>query len=101
MENAPKLKLITGEEITLPRLTMKMWRLVAEYDDMEKEGWSFVKLMDEHSKIVAQMYGVNVDDIDPSDVIPAYMEGATYVINVASEKLKKLPKNGETVEAPK
>lgn len=95
----PKIKLITGEEVTLPRPTMKMWRLVAEYDDKNKEDWSIIRLMDEHSKIVGQMFGVNPDDIDPADVIPAYMAGATYVINIANEKLKQLPKNAEAEEA--
>jgi hypothetical protein len=94
----PKIKLVTGEEVTLPRPTMKMWRMVAEYDDKDKSDWSFIKLMDEHSKLVAQMFGVNVDDIDPADVIPCYMKGATYVINIANEKLQQLP-NAEAEEA--
>jgi hypothetical protein len=96
---APKLTLITGEEVTLPRPTMKMWRLVAEYDSQDKDDWNFVKLMNEHLKIVSQMFNVNPDDVDPADVIPSYMEGATYIIGIANEKLKQLPKNAEAEEA--
>ena len=42
------------------------------------------------------LYGIeNADDIDPADVVPGYMEAATWVLNIANEKLKKLPKNAE------
>lgn len=96
---SPVLKLIDGKEVTLPRPTMKMWRKVAEYDEVEKADWSIVKLMDEHSKMIAEMFGLeSVDDIDPADVLPKYVETATYVIGIVNEKLKKLP-NAEAEEA--
>ena len=96
----PVLKLIDGTEITLPRPTMKMWRKVAEYDEVEKADWPILKLMDEHSKMLLEMYGLDdVDKIDPADVLPAYIKTATYVVNIVSEKLKKLP-NVETEGAP-
>lgn len=97
----PKIMLITGEEITLPRPTMKMWRRVAEYDEIDKENWSLVKLMGEHSQMIAEMYGLeNTDDIDPADVLPKYVESATFVIGIVNEKLKKLP-NAAAVEGEK
>jgi hypothetical protein len=51
--------------------------------------------MIEHAKIVGQMFDVNPDDIDPAYVVPGYLDGARYVINLVNEKLKKLPKNAE------
>lgn len=88
----PVLK-VNGKEITLPRPTMKMWRLVAEYDDKPKENWQITQLVLEHSAMLAAMYGLdNADDIDPADVLPGYVEAATYIINVANERLKNLPK---------
>ncbi len=90
----PKL-IVNGKEYTIARPTMKMWRIVAEYDDMDKSEWTWAKLMTEHAKMLGEIYGVDADEIDPSDVIPGYVEAATYVINLANEKLKKLP-NVET-----
>ena len=98
MMDVPKIKLATGEEVTLPRPNMKMWRLVAEYDEKNKDEWTFHELMIEHAKIVGQMFGVNPDDIDPAYVVPGYLDGARYVINLVNEKLKKLP-NAEAEEA--
>lgn len=87
---------VKGKEYKLERPTMKMWRRVAEYDGMDKESWDFVKLMDEHAKLLAEIYGIeNADDIDPADVVPGYLEAATWVLNTANEKLKQLPKNAE------
>jgi hypothetical protein len=54
--------------------------------------------MIEHAKIVGQMFDVNPDDIDPAYVVPGYLDGARYVINLVNEKLKKLP-NAEAEEA--
>ena len=94
----PVLKLIDGREVALPRPTMKMWRRVAEYDEVEKVDWPIRKLMDEHSKIIAEMFGLeSADDIDPADVLPKYVEAARYVIGIVNEKLKKLP-NAEAAE---
>lgn len=92
MKDLPKIKLLTGEEITLPRPTMKMWLKVAEYDDIEKDGWPMSKLMKSHAEIIADMYGLkSIDDINPADVLTGYVEAASYVIGIATEKLKKLP----------
>ena len=92
----PKIR-VKGKEIELPRPTMKMWRRVAEYDELDKEGWGTFRLMDEHSKMLAEMYGLSSpDDIDPADVLVGYTEAATYVIGIAGERLKELPKNVET-----
>lgn len=90
----PKI-VVNGKEIELPRPTMKMWRKVAEYDEQDKTGWDFIKLMDEHSKMVAEMFGLeSADCIDPADVLPTYLSAASYVINAANEKLKQLPNAG-------
>lgn len=87
----PKI-VVNGQEIELPRPNMKMWRRVAEYDEQEKTGWSFIRLMEEHGKMVAEMFGIeSSDDIDPADVLPSYLSAASYIINVANEKLKQLP----------
>lgn len=87
----PKIR-VKGKEIELPRPTMKMWRRVAEYDDQDKTGWGTLRLMDEHSKILAEMYGLaSPDDIDPADVLTGYVEAARFVIGLASERLKELP----------
>ena len=92
----PKITLLDGTEVTMPRPTMKMWCRVAEYDETEKGEWGIVKLMDEHSKIIAEMFGLESPEvIDPADVLPMYVEAASYVIGIANEKLKKLPKNAE------
>ena len=92
MKDLPKIKLLTGEEITLPRPTMKMWLQVAEYDDVDKEGWPMSKLMKSHAETIADMYGLkSIDDINPADVLTGYVEAASYVIGLATEKLKKLP----------
>ena len=97
----PKITLIDGQEITLPRPTMKMWRRVAEYDEIDKDDWSIIKIMDEHSKIIAEMYGLeDAEKIDPADVLPQYMKTASYVIRIVNEKLQKIP-NAETAEAQK
>ena len=94
--NIPKITLIDGREIELPRPTMKMWRSVAQYDEVDKSEWGIIALMDEHSKMIKEMYGLDsVDDIDPADVLPKYVESATYVIGIVNEKLKKLPKNAD------
>lgn len=78
---------------------MKMWRMVAEYDEVDKSEWGIVKLMDEHSKMLMEMFGMdNVENIDPADVLPKYVEAATYVIGIVHEKLRKLP-NVKTEEA--
>ena len=91
----PKIR-VKGKEIELPRPTMKMWRRVAEYDEQDKEGWGTFRLMDEHSKVLAEMYGLpSPDDIDPADVLVGYTEAATYVLGIAGERLKELPKNVE------
>ena len=83
---------VKGKEYKLERPTMGMWKLVAKYDEQDKSEWDFIRLMGEHAKVLAELYGVeDPDDIDPADVIPGYMEAATYVLNTANEKLKKLP----------
>lgn len=97
--DAPKMTLADGREVVLPRPNMKMWRKVAEYDEVDKTSWHISKLMDEHSNMIAEMFGLeSADDIDPADVLPMYVKAAGYVIGVASEKLNKLP-NVETEEA--
>lgn len=94
----PSITLIDGREVTLPRPNMKMWRRVAEYDELDKTDWTISKLMTEHAAMIAEMFGLeSADDMDPADVLPMYMEAASYVIGVASEKLKKLP-NAEAEE---
>lgn len=97
--NIPKIR-VKGKEIELPRPTMKMWRRVAEYDEQDKESWGTFRLMDESSKMLAEMYGLpSPDDIDPADVLVGYTEAATYVLGIAGERLKELPKNVETETA--
>lgn len=92
----PRITLVDGTTITLQRPSMKMWRRVAEYDDMDKADWGFRQLMEEHAKMLAEMFGLDSpDNIDPADVLPMYLEAAGYIIGVANEKLKKLP-NDET-----
>lgn len=99
MRDLPKLKLMNGEEVTLTKPTMKMWLRVAEYDNVEKDEWPMSKLMAEHAKVIAEMYGLEtIDDIDPADVLTGYVEAAKYILGVATEKLHKLPKNVETEE---
>lgn len=99
MRELPKLKLIDGREVTLPKPTMKMWLRVAEYDNQEKDEWPLSKLMAEHAKVIAEMYGLEtIDDIDPADVLTGYVEAAKYILGVATEKLQKLPKNVEAEE---
>lgn len=99
MKELPKLKLMNGEDVTLPKPTMKMWLRVAEYDNIEKDEWPMSKLMAEHAKVIAEMYGLEtIDDIDPADVLTGYVEAAKYILGVATEKLHKLPKNAETEE---
>lgn len=96
----PVLKLTDGTEVVLPRPTMSMWRLVAEYDEVDKSEWGIVKLMNSHTEKLVQMFGLKNDDqIDPADVLPKYVETATYVIGIVNEKLKKLP-NVEAEGAP-
>ena len=96
---APKITLVSGREIELARPTMKTWRQVAEYDDIDNSEWGLAKLMTEHAKMLAEMYGIeSEDEIDPADVLPGYIAAATYVINIANEKLQKLP-NGEAEKA--
>lgn len=96
MRELPKLKLMNDEEVTLPKPTMKMWLRVAEYDNVEKDEWPMSKLMAEHAKVIAEMYGLEtIDDIDPADVLTGYVEAAKYILGVATEKLHKLPKNVE------
>ncbi len=95
MKELPKLKLITGEEVTLPKPTMKMWLQVAEYDQIDKDDWTLSHLMKEHAEIIAAMYGLeSTDVIDPAEVLTAYVTAASYIIDVATEKLKKLPNAG-------
>ncbi len=99
MRELPKLTLIDGQEVTLPKPTMKMWLRVAEYDDLEKDEWPMSRLMTEHAKVIAEMYGLDtIDDIDPADVLTGYVEAAKYILGVATEKLQKLPKNVEAEE---
>ena len=93
--DTPKITLVNGREITLSRPTMKTWRLVAEYDEIDKSEWGLAKLMTEHARMIAEMYGIeSEDEIDPADVLPGYIAAATYVINIANEKLNKLPNVG-------
>lgn len=93
--NIPTLK-INGKEVSIPRPTMKMWRCVAQYDEINKDKWSMARLMDEHANMLATIYGLeDSNDIDPADILPGYVAAATYVINVAYEKMKNLP-NAET-----
>ena len=90
---------MNGEEVTLTKPTMKMWLRVAEYDNVEKDEWPMSKLMAEHAKVIAEMYGLEtIDDIDPADVLTGYVEAAKYILGVATKKLHKLPKNVETEE---
>ena len=99
MRELPKLTLIDGREVTLPKPTMKMWLRVAEYDNQEKDEWPLSKLMAEHAKVIAEMYGLDtIDDIDPANVLTGYVEAASYVIGIATDKLRKLPKNVEAEE---
>lgn len=99
MKELPKLKLMNGEDVTLQKPTMKMWLRVAEYDNVEKDEWPMSKLMAEHAKVIAEMYGLEtIDDIDPADVLTGYVEAAKYILGVATEKLRKLPKNAEAEE---
>ena len=98
LSKKPVLNLIDGTEIELPRPTMKMWRMVAEYDEIDKSDWNILQLMDGHSKIIAEMFSVSdIEKIAPEDVLPKYMEAAGYVIGIVNSKLKKIP-NAETVE---
>ena len=53
----------------------------------------------EITKIKLDEEVVDPDDIDPAYVVPGYLDGARYVINLVNEKLKKLPKNAEAEEA--
>jgi hypothetical protein len=99
MNDNTVLTLVNGTEVQLPRPNMKMWRKVAEYDEIDKTEWSLNKLMAEHAAMLVEMYGLeNADEIDPADVLPMYVRAASYVINVASEKLRNLPNVEEGID---
>ena len=95
--NKPKLTL-SGKEYHPKRPTMKVWRAIVEHD-AETANLSIAELLAHRVEILSAIYGVDVEiieeNIDISDVLPAYNEAAKWILSLVFEKLDKLP-NEET-----
>lgn len=82
---------INGKEITFnPKA--RIWRMVAEFQQKQKEiGRS--DLIEEHCKFLADVYGVNADEVldnfEIADVIPATLAVIEYVTGALTSKVGK------------
>ena len=93
----PKL-VLNGKEHTPKRPAMKLWRAIVEHD-AETSNLTISEILSRRLEILSEVYGVDSElleeNIDISDVLPAYNEAAKWVLSLVFEKLDKLP-NGET-----
>ena len=91
--NKPKLTL-SGKEYSPKRPTMKLWRAVVEHD-AETANLTISEILTRRLEILAAVYGVDAEileeNIDVSDVLPAYNEAAKWILGLVFEKLDKIP----------
>ena len=89
----PVLKL-SGKEYSPKRPTMKMWRAVVEHD-AETASLTMAEILSRRLEILAAVYGVDVEiieeNIEVSDVLPAYNAVAKWILGLVFEKLDKIP----------
>ena len=89
----PVLKL-NGKEYSPKRPTMKLWRAVVEHD-AETASLTMAEILSRRLEILAAVYGVDIEileeNIDVSDVLPAYNEAAKWILGLVFEKLDKIP----------
>ena len=89
----PKL-ILNGKEHSPKRPTMKVWRAIVEHDS-ESKGLSISNILSHRVEILSAIYGVDSEiieeNIDISDVLPAYNEAAKWILSLVFEKLDKLP----------
>ena len=91
--NKPKLTL-SSKEYSPKRPTMKLWRAVVEHD-AETASLTMAEILSRRLEILAAVYGVDTEileeNIDVSDVLPAYNEAAKWILGLVFEKLDKIP----------
>ena len=91
--NKPKLTL-SGKEYSPKRPTMKLWRAIVEHD-AETANLTISEILSRRLEILAAVYGMDAEileeNIDVSDVLPAYNEAAKWILGLVFEKLEKLP----------
>lgn len=89
----PVLKL-NGKEHQPKRPTMKLWRAIVEHD-AETANLTISEILSRRVEILAAVYGVDVEileeNIDVSDVLPAYNAAAKWILGLVFEKLEKIP----------
>ena len=91
--NTPKL-ILNGKEYSPKRPTMKLWRAIVEHD-AETANLTISEILSRRVEILAAVYGVDVEileeNIDVSDVLPAYNAAAKWILSLVFEKLEKIP----------
>ena len=89
----PKL-MLSGKEYSPKRPAMKMWRAIVEHDAETKE-MTIAEILSHRVEILSAIYGVDLEiieeNIEISDVLPAYNAVAKWVLSLVFEKLDKLP----------
>lgn len=85
---------LNGKEYSPKRPTMKLWRAIVEHD-AETSNLAISEILSRRVEILAAVYGVDVEileeNIDVSDVLPAYSAAAKWILGLVFEKLDKIP----------
>ncbi len=96
----PKL-ILNGKEYAPKRPTMKVWRAIVEHD-AETSNLSVLELLGRRIEILSLIYGIDTErienDIEISEVLPAYNEVAKWILSLVFEKLDAIPNAGAGTE---
>ena len=89
----PKL-ILSGREYSPKRPTMKVWRAIVEHDAETKE-MSISDILSHRVEILSLIYGIETErtenEIEISDVLPAYNAAAKWILSLVFEKLDAIP----------
>lgn len=95
------------KELTPPKNpTMKMWRMIVKLDEDAAKQDSPMVMIDKYLEVLAIVFGVekeDLEDLDISEVLPAYRDAGKWISELVYSGLKKLPegeeKNAHTAKA--
>ena len=93
--NKPKINL-SGKIIEMPKPTAAIWRKVMEFHPTRNDVM-LADLVDDYGAIIALAFGISkdelIDNIDIEDILPAYDDVITYLMNLVVSKFGNNKKN--------
>lgn len=96
--NKPKINL-SGKFIEMPKPTAAIWRKVMEFDSTRNDVM-LADLVDDYGAIIALAFGISkdelIDNIDIEDILPAYNDVITYLMNLVVSKFGNKKNKVET-----